>query len=402
MSDLLQMATNHLNFFGKVSELLMRIGRSSSIHQDFVALYPTCNELHSFMCEYLILVVRVCQKIVVFETKPSVSQLVSSFTTSFDSVFKPLEDQIVMWSKFIDEKVRLLTAHAQICSEKEIPRMSKAIGYLTSVTASERKRLFADRRLQLLIRLSPHQDEFDRGWRRQRRKGFSEWILKEDTYLQWKNPVWRRGNMSLIGSIGSGKSVALASIVGDLHSQIENGRPGAPNRTAVVAAIFCQYDRSSTLDAGNILGSITHQIVRQLDEQSVSRIINDLDDATVLAGQIATIAPLLPRNRHYYFVIDGLEDCTPIEADEVLRGIHTIARSLIGRVCFSSRVMAEKLAHLGGPELVTFIHMANPARIMELNCYIEVEVDERAKNVGINPSTKDLIKRTLQAGAQGM
>jgi hypothetical protein len=84
-------------FFEKLSLLFLRIGTSWTLHDDFAKLFPDCRELQTFLCEYLIVLVDLCTKMVQFSHQSLASHLKSCFASSFESEFGPFQDKLDQW-----------------------------------------------------------------------------------------------------------------------------------------------------------------------------------------------------------------------------------------------------------------------------------------------------------------
>ncbi|KAG7104621.1 hypothetical protein HYQ46_000177 [Verticillium longisporum] len=65
-----------------------------TVQTSLFQLYPTCQVLNGFLCEYLIVIVKMCQNVAIFMNHSYVSKIWSSFTKSFDKEFKTFEDDI--------------------------------------------------------------------------------------------------------------------------------------------------------------------------------------------------------------------------------------------------------------------------------------------------------------------
>jgi len=319
----LQIATGFLTYFDKVSDVFMRIGKSSVIQQDVVTLFPNCQELQEFMCEYLILVVNFCKEVVSFATKSFLSQLKSSLGASFDPECKTFETAISVWSGLIDQKVQFLTAESQIFSKNAITKTNMALGLLTSSAA--KTRAFEERRIQFLHQLSPHQGQFDANWRRQRKKGSATWILSEEKYQNWKKGLINSvGVYWITGNIGSGKTVLLANVVADLASPDPTS-----TQTPLVASFFCQYDSPKTLRASCVMRSFAYQFVKALDENAASKLMAKLSASEEDAMAMASVLKKhLPKERSYFLVIDAIDDCLPEEQVDILRGVRHLSMQL--------------------------------------------------------------------------
>lgn len=88
------MSLPFLSFFERVSDLLLRISRSTQLHQDFEILFPSNGKLQDLASNYLAVVVDISIKIIHYAKKSTLSQLASSVLSTFDSTFAPYESQL--------------------------------------------------------------------------------------------------------------------------------------------------------------------------------------------------------------------------------------------------------------------------------------------------------------------
>lgn len=211
-----KISVGFMSYFDKVSTFLLRIGRRVSLHQDFALLFPQCRQIQAFMCEYIIVIVQVCKEIVVYARKSFASQLASSFLSPFDTVFKPLEDRLLEWGQLIEKRTQIIATKSTLEREStSVERYNRLQVIFTKQAGEARSRDRESRKHRFLKGLSPDQREFDSIWRRERRRGTSQWILKHPRYEEWLKStdsafLWLQGNL------GSGKSVTMASIVASL------------------------------------------------------------------------------------------------------------------------------------------------------------------------------------------
>ncbi|KAM7219820.1 hypothetical protein V8F06_004854 [Rhypophila decipiens] len=401
----IQIATGYLSFFDKVSSLWMNIGRSCEVQEELVQLFPQSTELQTLMSEYLVVTVNFCQRIVAFSKRPLISKVTSTFTITFDKEFKEFETQLGYLAKLMNQRAKVLTAQATLESSKTLTTASKllAIGSLTA-----RKRDYEKRRANLLKRLCPFQERFDRRQRHERKRG----------------DVKRRPSV-LSGNIGSGKTVAAANIISALQAYED------PQSTAV-AGFFCRGDDPRTLEADMIIGSLVHQLVRSLGPTAERAINRYTPENSTPSEVIDTTLKALPKDRHYFIVIDALDECdtdTIIEvatklasgahADLVVGGaqINLTVESLGFSCLYTCRVDSPMLPVIKklfsptktrsntGVDLGTQIYhisMSDPGRDHEIEAYITSEIAARREIRNLSPELEAAVTAALIAGAQGM
>ncbi|KAK1463181.1 NACHT domain-containing protein [Colletotrichum melonis] len=208
----LEISLSFLSYFDKVSTLLMRIGKSSSLHKDFALLFPTCRQTQAYMCEYVIVFIKICKKITIDAHKSFASHLATSFTSTFDSVFKPLEDDLRSWGQLIENRVAVLVAKANVESNSSSIERFSRFQVMISRDAAHRDR--ETRAHRLFEALAPNQKEYECIWTRERKKGTSSWILNDKSYQEWLGTK-TSATLWLQGNLGSGKTVTMASVVAD-------------------------------------------------------------------------------------------------------------------------------------------------------------------------------------------
>ncbi|KAH8883052.1 hypothetical protein GQ53DRAFT_883522, partial [Thozetella sp. PMI_491] len=393
---------DRVQMFAKVGDVL--IGGSQSmvacgvwavvklaLQKDLALLFPDCKELQHLMCEYLIVLVQTCAQIIQFTKKGSLSLFSASLFVSFDKEFKSYEDGLERWARQINQRVVVLSTKSNTQNQSLLLRAS----------AQSTRSLDEQRMFRLLRFLSRHQADFSFLWRKERKKGGVRWIFRDDTFQAWKSSkvssvAW------ITGSIGSGKTVLMANIVGDLHAT------DSSENTPLVASFFCHHSNQHSLKARNIVGSIAYQLIQpllvaentmpMLQPEQLERL------STGDTGAVTTfLADVLPKTRHYFVVVDALDECGAEEIEEVAIALSQLAESIVVRICFSSRrdSTATNIAsqHLAIEHRIT---MANEDRMKEMAEYIDAEIARRNISNIIDPDLQGLVRDTLTAKADGM
>jgi ankyrin repeat protein len=376
----------------------MKIGISAKINKEFVTLFPQSQELQDYMAEYLILMVNFCMSIVTFTRRSLMSQMASSFVLSFEKAFSNFEKDLGYWANAINEKTRLLTAKSQLESQS-------AIGKLLT-TAELHRYIHKERCIQLLSRLSPQQEEFDCAWRRQRRKGSVSWILREARYIAWKNST-SSSFLWLSGSLGTGKSVAMANIAGNLYDCSEAPSNDDLQRSLsrpIIATCFCQYQNKRTLESGAVIGSIIRQFLEGSDATMAEQDLSLWDGAPSDPNKMASLAvKLLPRERKYFVILDGLDDCAQRDLEDIFSSLKLLFDSLVLCICCSGHTdsLVKQLSAVHVP-IAYHISMSNPKRQEEIRGFIDGEMERRHGIRSLSAELQEFVRKTLYAGAQGM
>ncbi|KAM7198511.1 hypothetical protein V8F33_005017 [Rhypophila sp. PSN 637] len=169
------MATIKITLGIAISELFLRIGRSSSITKELSEVFPSSKELHDLMCEYLIVLVTFCKEIVLVLKKPTLVQLTSPFIAFFDKEASKFETDLGQIALTIDRK-------AQVEAASTLGRMSKTLAEWSDKSESKKKRdaILLSTRVQEM--LSPRSDQLQRTatWRRHRKKETVRWIFDDE------------------------------------------------------------------------------------------------------------------------------------------------------------------------------------------------------------------------------
>lgn len=355
----------------------MKLGTSWELHNDFAQIFPQSEALQAYLCEYLIVLMRLCRKAVVFSNKSLAGQLWSSLGASFDSEFKPLQEEMDKWGLIIQYKAQQL-ATARLVDAEEI-----------------RRRDYKQRMLHLL---SPNQSQHITTWRRHRRKGDCKWIYQDEAYRSWI-----AGNTSstlcISGKLGSGKTVTMANIVG----QVSMVQP--------CAFFFCTFKEPESLKASTVLRSIAFHL---LDGIPVDRATWDLvsgqekiiPSLSTSTGIIDAMIDLLPENQKYVVVLDGLDGCPEDDITEVVSGLHQLMARCAVLLCYATR---------SGSIFQRFMVQTLPADFSlslddqrhhdEIEAYITEEIAQRKQEANsrlISYELERLIEDHLMAGAQGM
>ncbi|KAK4938357.1 hypothetical protein LTR10_021156 [Elasticomyces elasticus] len=101
----LQIASGWASYFDKLSALLMDIGRTSPRYEELGVLYSSSAGLQKALCEYMIVVVGLCKKAVVFERKHSIAQFSLSIIKPFETEFGNLRAELDRLATTIRDEV---------------------------------------------------------------------------------------------------------------------------------------------------------------------------------------------------------------------------------------------------------------------------------------------------------
>src|SRR4051794_35000918 len=121
------MAVSSLLFFKRLSELFLRVARSTSITQDIVQVFPTSKDLQDLTCEYLITLVQFCGKITRVLGRTAILQLTSPFIGFFNKEASQFEKELTQWSDCIDRKAVVLLSQQQVDTADTITKIGRAL-----------------------------------------------------------------------------------------------------------------------------------------------------------------------------------------------------------------------------------------------------------------------------------
>ncbi|KUL89517.1 hypothetical protein ZTR_04434 [Talaromyces verruculosus] len=377
---------NSASYLEKVSRLLMIIGRGAPRYQTLADIYPRSKELQANLCEYFIVVVRLCHHILKYTQKSTVMQFTSTLNASNLESFQP---ELEIWATAIKEEVNILMAKR---FEDEADKNSKfrdwSLGFRT--LESHQKQLAATRRVLDLCSTYDYQAK----WKQTRKIGNATVFQSDDNYQLWKN-FQTSATLMYTGRLGSGKSVLMANIVDDLNMNLQN---------TMVAYFFCRHDEVESLKAKTILGSLARQLLvagktpapdlKKFDE-------NELHDVEGLMRILVS----LPIKHKAFFVLDGLDECGYLVAKEVIRYLRKIQESLNLHLCVSLRLDPNKLLRYPRDLFVQCIVTSIPVENPDIEIFIERELENRIQSNELIIGDPELIldiRDSLMAGSQGM
>ncbi|KAF4777265.1 NACHT domain-containing protein [Colletotrichum scovillei] len=402
----LEISLSFLSYFDKVSTLLMRIGKSSSLHKDFALLFPTCRQTQAYMCEYVIVFIKICKKITIDAHKSFASHLATSFTSTFDSVFKPLEDDLRSWGQLIENRVAVLVAKANIESNTSSVEKFSRFQIMISRDAAHRDR--ETRAHRLFEALAPNQKEFESIWTRERKKGTSSWILNDKSYQEWLGTK-TSATLWLQGNLGSGKTVTMASVVADRLIAHKNPTETAtdPRGFQSVAFFFCKNSNQTTLQDHNILGSVVHQVLRS---SSLARFLDTFLDEHEMKHQVFhaefcvdLLLSITPPAWQCVLVLDGLDEAPIEEVESVLGQLHRLMQFRRVKLCCSSRPTSGcKSVAASSIGITQTISFESVDRSEDLQSYISAEVENWKLIRPISSRLEQLVKEQLLVRSQGM
>lgn len=323
--------------------------------------------LQAYFCEYLVVLMRLCNKVVVFCQKGYGLQLLYSLGSSFDLEFGSIQKELDQWGCLIQQQTQLLT---------------------TKMATKTRTGRFQDLKQRILRQISPNQNEYETRRRRQRKKGTCKWIFDSPNFKDWKS-MQKSATLCVSGKLGSGKTVTLANMVARM------------NLDQTCAHAFCAFREPTSLEATNILGTIAYNLLEDLPAES--KVEESQSKPFEPESIIELLLCLLPQNRKYIIIADGLEDCSNDDIDEVLLGLCRLMQKRVVLLCYSSR-SDSRFEQVANQKLTPDFSVSHDDRNhdVELQAYILGEIQRRNESRHLPLDLEDLVKQQLILGAQGM
>ncbi|KAK4444783.1 hypothetical protein QBC34DRAFT_384997 [Podospora aff. communis PSN243] len=327
-----------------------------------------------------------------FSQKSMFGQLASSLD---ESLLRTAQVELQKFSRCIMEDAALLNAQT-IESEARENNGFRALFRASRSADSHHRRL--KKRLNLLDACSKL--NFETPWKQTRKLGNSTIFANDETYKTWKRGEGP-ATLVLTGKLGSGKSVAMANIVDDLHL-LGDG--------STTVYFFCRHDTPETLTSRAVIGSLSRQLLQACaDNPTYNRLFDDLDLAqqSFDPESISNIVrKMFPAGQRICCVIDGLDECPVYEALDTIRWISRLrsvfklnlwcCRSI--RMIANERMVAEDTE--GGCASVSMVD-SNP----DIIDYVETEIRNRIATGQLKLGDHNLaveIKDALIQGAKGM
>ena len=383
--------SNHVD---KLSSIFMDIGRSAPRHQAIAELYPRSTKLQEYLSEYFVVVVQLCHYLYKLGQKSTLGQITSSLNQTAVMGF---QTDLHKWASSIEEEMRLREAQESSGFREETRLMFKS--------ATDEQKLAKKRRVLAAKAVTKNRvlDFFstydhETAQKQIRKAGNTLLHTRYVQYQKWKDSP-DPCTLVFTGKLGSGKSVLLANIVGDLNIFTGKERP-------LVAYFFCRHDVQDSLQARTILGSLARQLLWtfvNLDTLSEScgdtHIPGDADKILQLFLQCYS-----PSHRTY-FVIDGLDECDDTERRMLVEAVQKIQKQLKVMVCVSLRVEPHKGLSFITKQLLATCTIPLPESNPDIEDFIESELYRclEQEHLKIRDSTLILdMQDALLKGSQGM
>lgn len=362
----------------------MAVGRNAPRYQAMAAIYPKSKNLQRYLCEYFIVVTKICHQTIQWAQKSAVGSLSSSIR---DPDMKGFQADLDTWSASIKEEADLLLSQG-------LQEEAKENATFRSIVSSRSKYLQHRQKINESIRFldACSQHDYRTTWKQTRKRGTTRILPSYTQYQEWKNSQTAGDSILFRGKLGAGKSVLLANIVDDLNL-LQN---------SITLYFFARHDTPDSLSSRTIFGSLVRQLLEvfvydskfeHIFSESVSRL--DLDDI------VKILATMPSHDRHVYIIVDGLDECSMEEQQVVLRSLSAI-KSKGYKICISVRTPTE--SSVWKDQCFEF-QESIPEENQDISDFVQAEVDNRVRNerlVTLDPLLVQDIKQELVDGACGM
>ncbi|KAB5525721.1 NACHT domain protein [Coniochaeta sp. 2T2.1] len=376
---------NFSSYLEKLSSLLMDVGRSAPRYERLHQLYPRSKALQSQLSEYFIVIVRVCHQLLKMTKKSAFGQLVS-FPSDAD--MKVHESDLKNISAHIKDEVTLLMG-------QEVREQNSRLSTILRSTEADAHRQRQDTYIRVLSTCSTY--DYETTWKETRKQGETSWFRQSTTYQEWK-ASGESATLAFAGKLGSGKSVMLANIVGDLV--LDKQTHDCP-----VAYFFCRHDIVDSLLCSTIIRSLRRQILRSLPDLSSVDQRFKRNAPFVDSDLVLSILLDLPCTFQAYFVLDGLDECNDQERCVLVAQLRKLQNAFNLRICVACRSDIDNLPTTLLDSLAESTLLALPEENPEIKRFIDAELYDRVESGKLVLGDPQLSLETadaLLAGAQGM
>ena len=358
-------------------------------------LYPEAKGLQSALSEYLIVVVRLCKKSMLFFQKSTGSQLLVSITKQFDIELGECRDDLKRFAWIIRDEVSLASNQAQIIETKDAKASRLVVAGDLKKMSQELEMARYERRKETQRRFLNACATYDHrsAWKSARGLGAPAWVFDKDEYKQWRQEK-KPSVLWCSGKLGCGKTVLSANVVENL---LYLG----------VAFFFCRYNDSESLNFRTIIGSIARQLFQNVIPEIPDFADRVIGTEVLSADQVLDhLIKLLPTTREYFILIDGIDECDEEDVKLLMDHLRRLLESKIFfRVFCSSRPNVFPWASVHLEPYLRPLNVTIADTNSEIEKYVQSQLEQRVEKGKIhyrNPAIIDDVQQTLLEKAQGM
>ncbi|EMT67609.1 Vegetative incompatibility protein HET-E-1 [Fusarium odoratissimum] len=358
--------TGYFTYLEKLSLLFMAVGQNAPRYQAMAAIYPKSKNLQRYLCEYFIIVTRLCFQSISWTQKSAFSRLSTSIS---DSEMKELQSELDIWSSSIKEEANLLLNQKVDEEAKENAKFRSLTTFLSESSSHQRRIKTYTRFLQACS-----QYDYQTTWKQTRKAGTTRLLESFSEYQQWQSDQFSHDSVLFRGKLGAGKSVLLANVVDNLNLQ----------SNAIALYFFARQ--------------LLEHFVTNRDFDHIFKnntTIRDADDIVEIFKQVP------PHNQHVFIVIDGVDECPMDEQHALLRALSVIQPHGY-KLCVSVRTLEQTSTWKGHSFRFNVSILENNPDISD---YVEVEVARRIQEGRLvieDPNLVHEVKEKLIYGACGM
>jgi hypothetical protein len=412
-------ASNVASYFEKITDLIMRIGRFCPVYDDFGALYPGAGGLQVALCKFYATIIGLCTKIILGSQRPGWRQVLLPIANPFETEFRPSIDQLEHDQHEVELQILLASQQAERVTARllELDRQQSTSNWKSAFQYQkegrkerdqaalwrERRRARDEVKIRSSIRENLSSTDHDKPWKqalRQRVLNTAEWFAVDPNFLGWKNDpatmtLWVSGNL------GTGKSVLVSNIVAHLNTNL--------TPSTIVAHFFCRSDDAKSIEARNILGSISRQLLNTSIESAKGDSLDALLANTCdldLDGVTRFISARLKPDKRHYVILDGLDECEPYERTRLARAFaHLTEKNKTGlKLLCAARPDTEKEMSISLPPDFR-LPLTSKDTDSDIAKYIEAALEECLEDGRLKLGDARLIatiSEALQKGSNGM
>lgn len=360
-----------------------------------MSLYPLSPRLQEALCEYFIVIVKLCKHSVLFLDKSFLSQFSVSVRKPFQSEFGNFQQDLDRSAVTIRDEAFLASNHAQ---QEEIKESSKHRVLIARSSNQHAEWSRQQRMLEFLNACSTY--DHRTAWKQARKKGTVSWLYQEEVYKKWKEEP-TACTLHCYGKLGSGKSVLAANVVDDVYLNVPD---------AIVAYFFCRYNDAASLTARPIIGSVTRQVLEGLKSTVMDMIpptnTNRLDTDEILDTLLAALQRQSQQGlRTCILVLDGLDECEASEITALLGCLRRLTQSgCVFKVFIATRPdVSHSVSKILEPQQTLSMSKSNSSN--EMVEYVESSLAERLEGGSLclgDPKIIVKIRDVLVSRAQQM
>lgn len=340
------------------------------------------------MCEYFIVVVKLCRQTLAYGQMSALAQLKASLT---DQDIKRVEAELKGWGATIKNEVGMLTSKRV---EDEADENSRFRIATSKFSAALVKQARVKTRMKWLDECS--QLDYVTVWKQVHRSGNTALYRDSQDYQTWKTAD-QSTTIFIKGILGSGKSVLLANIVDDLHLS---------NSGRAIAYFFCRQENPDTLKSRTIIGCLARQILQPLlYDGGLDGVMGDITTRLDVEGVVELVEHLVPPTHTIFFVLDGADECTSEERRSLGQALKKLQQHCSLSICVSIRTNADNLEPSKLHALSPDLHMTMPKDNPDIGTYIQTQLEKHIESGRLvlgDPRLALEIRKKVTDGANGM